>query len=191
MAAKHLSLQQPGSEMTMLLCCGAKPAGLCYGQACQLRCLLLGTGLVPETCLGSSNKLWFLAVRRRALQQEAVDDASDSEEELAAFCPKVTKAKGRAQLSRTSSCGRSVPCRALCPACCSRAVVTDQMRVFSFYRGLCSHSSMSRAACTTYSLLGKCEMSFSCQPPTRPRFNGSHWIMCLLSSSAVFDFSVS
>lgn len=43
--------------------------------------------------------VWFLTVHGRALGQEATDDGSDSEEELAAFCPKVMELLEREELS--------------------------------------------------------------------------------------------
>lgn len=72
---------------------------------CSVMCSLGFSGPAQSLSPAAVTALfWFLTVRGRALGQEATDDGSDSEEELAAFCPKVTEplGEGRAQQERTN-----------------------------------------------------------------------------------------
>lgn len=65
------------------------------GWLCSVMCSLGFSGPAQSLSPAAVTALfWFLTVRGRALGQEGTDDGSDSEEELAAFCPKVMELLG-------------------------------------------------------------------------------------------------
>lgn len=76
-------------------------------------------------------------MRARALGQEATDDGSDSEEELAAFCPKVREplGEGRVQLERTNHTVETYSVW-LCVSTVELRGMEEQMRTLSFQIGL-------------------------------------------------------